>query len=123
MLPLFQAFVGGAPGSGKQWFTWIHRADLVNILIYALTTPALSGIINATAPNPVQMAQFCQALGEVIARPSWLPVPAFGLQALFGEAAQIVLEGQKVIPQRLQDSGFSFTYPEVSQALKAILVP
>ncbi len=123
MLPLFQAFVGGAPGSGKQWFAWIHRDDLVSILIYALTTPDLAGVINATAPNPVQMSQFCQALGEVIARPSWLPVPAFGLQALFGESAQIVLEGQKVIPQRLQASGFGFTYAEVGPALKAILVP
>lgn len=123
MLPLFQAFLGGAPGSGKQWFSWVHRDDVVGAILFALNQPSFQGAYNVTAPNPVQMARFCQVLGEVIARPSWLPVPSVGLQALFGESAQIVLEGQKVIPARIQAAGFNFTHTDVAAALQAILVP
>ena len=121
MIPPFQLFAGGPLGSGQQWFAWIHRDDLVRLLIQALTRPDMEGVFNATAPNPVRMSEFCQALGDVLHRPSWLPVPSFALEALLGEGALVVLEGQQVLPKRTTSSGFDYQYPTVKQALKDIL--
>ena len=123
MLPPFQLFAGGPIGSGRQWFSWIHREDLVNLILSALTQPQLQGVFNATAPNPVRMAEFCQVLGEVLHRPSWLPVPDFALELLLGDAAQVVLEGQNVIPKRTQEFGFSYHYATIKPALESILHP
>lgn len=121
MVPPFKLFAGGPIGSGRQWFSWIHREDLVNLILYALTQPTLEGTFNATAPNPVRMATFCQTMGQVLNRPSWLPVPAFAIEALLGDGAQVVLEGQQVLPKRTQESGFQYQYPAVQQALEEIL--
>lgn len=121
MLLPFQLFAGGPIGSGSQWFSWIHRDDLVNIIRTALEQPSWSGIYNATAPNPVKMADFCATLGQVLSRPSWLPVPGFALELLLGEAAQVVLEGQRVLPQRLLAAGFQFQYPDLKPALEQFL--
>ncbi|MCY7392371.1 MAG: TIGR01777 family oxidoreductase, partial [Leptolyngbyaceae cyanobacterium CAN_BIN12] len=82
MLTPFKLFAGGPIGTGKQWFSWIHREDLVNLIMQALTQPSMEGVFNATAPNPVRMAEFCNTLGQVMNRPSWLPVPAFAIEAL-----------------------------------------
>ncbi|HEY9648055.1 MAG TPA: TIGR01777 family oxidoreductase [Chroococcidiopsis sp.] len=121
MLPPFQMFAGGPIGSGRQWFSWIHRDDLVSLMVAALTNPQMSGVYNGTAPTPVRMAEFCQALGEVINRPSWLPVPDFALYALLGEAAEVVLQGQQVVPTRSPAAGFSYQYSTVKPALASIL--
>lgn len=121
MLPPFQLFAGGPIGSGRQWFSWIHREDLVNLILYALQTPSIKGVYNATAPNPLRMADFCQSLGEVMHRPSWLPVPDFALELLLGDGAQVVLEGQQVLPKRTEASGFQYHYPTVKPALREIL--
>lgn len=121
MLPPFQLFAGGPIGSGRQWFAWIHREDLVNLILQALTRPDMAGVFNATAPNPVRMAEFCQVLGEVLHRPSWLPVPDFALEVLLGDGAKVVLEGQQVLPKRTLASGFDYQYPSLKPALKAIL--
>lgn len=121
MVPPFRAFAGGPIGSGSQWFSWVHYDDVVSLIIKAIETPSMSGIYNATAPNPVTMAQVCTALGEVIDRPSWLPVPGFALDLLLGEGAKLVLEGQKVLPKRTIESGFEFAYPEIKGALKQFL--
>lgn len=121
MLPTFKLFAGGPIGSGRQWFSWIHQDDLVNIILHALEDPQFQGIYNATAPAPQRMADFCQTLGHVLGRPSWLPVPDFVLELLLGEAAQVVLEGQQVLPQRLQEAGFTFQFPEAETALRDIL--
>jgi len=121
MLPPFQLFAGGPLGSGRQWVSWIHREDLVNLILSALTQPNLEGVLNATAPNPVRMAELCNTLGEVLNRPSWLPVPDFALEALLGDAAIVVLEGQKVLPKQTQASGFNYQYPLVKQALQEII--
>jgi uncharacterized protein (TIGR01777 family) len=121
MLLPFQLFAGGPIGSGSQWFSWIHREDLVNIICAALQQTAWQGIYNATAPNPVKMAEFCSTLGQVLSRPSWLPVPGFALELLLGEAAQVVLEGQRVLPQRLLAAGFQFQYPDLKPALEQFL--
>lgn len=120
MLPPFKLFAGGPVGSGQQWFSWVHRDDLVNLIIEALTRPDLEGVLNATAPNPVRMSEFCQTLGEVLNRPSWLPVPGFALEALLGEGAMVVLEGQQVLPKRTTSYSFEYQYPTVKQALAEI---
>jgi uncharacterized protein len=121
MLPPFKLFAGGPLGSGKQWFSWIHREDLVSLMIRALTDHTMTGVFNATAPNPVRMAELCTTLGQVMNRPSWLPVPAFALEALLGDGAKVVLEGQQVLPKQVLASGFQFQYPELKLALTEIL--
>ncbi len=121
MLAPFSAFVGGPIGSGKQWFSWIHRDDVVKLIISAIADPAMQGIYNATAPNPVTMQEFAQTLGTVLSRPSWLPVPEFALEAMLGEGAIVVLQGQQVVPVKTLADGFNFDYPTLKPALAAIL--
>lgn len=121
MLTPFRMFAGGTIGSGKQWFSWIHREDLVNLILKALTDSSMEGTYNATAPNPVKMAELTDTLGQVMNRPSWLPVPAFALEALLGDGAIVVLEGQQVLPKRTLTTGFEYQYSTVNQALAAIL--
>ena len=121
MLAPFSAFVGGPIGSGKQWFSWIHREDVVKLIIAAITDAQLEGVYNATAPNPVTMETFAQTLGTVMSRPCWLPVPNFALEALLGEGAIVVLQGQQVIPTQTLAQGFEFQYPTLQPALAAIL--
>lgn len=121
MITPFQLYAGGPIGTGRQWFSWIHRDDVVNLILQALTRPDLEGVLNATAPNPVRMAEFCQTMGQVLNRPSWLPVPGFALEALLGDGAMVVLEGQQVLPKRTLACGFEYQYPTVKQALEATL--
>ena len=121
MIPPFKLFAGGPLGTGKQWFSWIHREDIVNLILFALTQPDVEGVLNATAPNPVRMSELCQAIGEILNRPSWLPVPSFVPEALLGEGAKVVLEGQQVLPKRTISKGFDYQYPIVKQALSEIL--
>ncbi|OKH24982.1 TIGR01777 family oxidoreductase [Chroogloeocystis siderophila] len=121
MVTPFKLFAGGPIGSGRQWFSWIHRDDVVSLIIAAIQREDIQGVLNATAPNPVRMAEFCQTMGEVMNRPSWLPVPGFAIEALLGDGAIVVLEGQKVLPQRAQAYNFEFQYPNVKQALADIL--
>jgi hypothetical protein len=121
MIPPFQLFAGGPLGSGRQWVSWIHRDDLVNLIVEALTRPDIEGVLNATAPNPVRMSQFAQTIGEVLNRPSWLPVPDFALEALLGEGAKVVVEGQEVLPKRTISKGFNYQYPTVKEAIAEIV--
>ncbi|MBZ8179308.1 thylakoid membrane protein ThyD [Oscillatoria salina] len=121
MLTPFKLYAGGPIGNGKQWFSWIHREDLVNLIITALKNPDIQGTFNATAPNPVRMNQLCQSLGEVMKRPSWLPVPGIALELLLGEGAKLVLEGQEVIPKQTQSTGFEYQYPTIKPALAQIV--
>ena len=121
MLLPFRMFAGGPIGSGRQWFSWIHRDDLVGLILQALTQTDMIGTYNATAPHPVRMTELCQALGQVLNRPSWLPVPDFVLEALLGDGAQVVLQGQQVLPTRTESSGFKFVYPTVKPALEEFL--
>jgi uncharacterized protein len=121
MLLPFRMFAGGPIGSGRQWFSWIHREDMVSLILFALTRPEMTGAYNATAPHPVKMAELCSALGQVMNRPSWLPVPDFALEALLGDGAQVVLQGQQVLPKRTEESGFQFAYPTVKPALEEVL--
>jgi uncharacterized protein len=121
MLAPFSAFVGGPIGSGNQWFSWVHRDDVVQLIIKALSDTNMQGVYNATAPSPVTMTEFSQTLGTVMNRPSWLPVPNFALEALLGEGAIVVLQGQQVVPTQTLAQGFDFQYTALEPALKAIL--
>ncbi|XP_070661968.1 epimerase family protein SDR39U1 homolog, chloroplastic isoform X2 [Malus domestica] len=121
MIPLFMVFAGGPLGSGKQWFSWIHLDDIVNLIYEALSNPSYEGVINGTAPNPVRFAEMCEHLGNVLGRPSWLPVPDFALKAVLGEGASVVLDGQRVLPVRAKELGFSFKYSYVRDALQSII--
>eukprot|EP00887_Chlorella_sp_A99_P005637 scaffold1.g5637.t1 len=121
MIPVFQIFAGGPLGSGRQWMSWIHRDDVVRLILEAVRNPDWRGVYNATAPNPVRMGEMCSALGSVMGRPSFVPVPDFALKTLLGEGAQVVLEGQRVLPRRAQEAGFRFRYTSVGDALRSIL--
>ena len=121
MLPPFRAFVGGPIAPGTQWVSWIHRADLIGLIEWALKNEKLSGPVNAVAPGAVTMKEFCRTLGRVLNRPSWLPVPGFALRLAFGELASFMTTGQRVIPKVALDGGYQFRYPQLTSALQAIV--
>lgn len=121
MLLPFKMYAGGPIGSGRQWFSWIHRDDLANLIIQALTRSDIEGVLNATAPNPVRMNEFSKTFGDAMNRPSWLPVPDFALEILLGDAAKVVLEGQQVLPKRTQGYGFNYQYPALKPAIEEVL--
>ena len=121
MLTPFKLFAGGPIGSGNQWFSWIHRDDLVSLILRTLTRPEMEGVFNATAPQPVRMAEMTTTLGQVMNRPSWLPVPSFALEAMLGDGAKVVLEGQEVLPKHTLADGFEYQYPTIKAALEEIL--
>ena len=121
MVPPFRAFVGGPLGSGQQWMSWIHRDDVIGLIEWALTHANCTGAMNVTAPNPVTMREFCREVGRALHRPSWAPVPAFALRLLLGEMADMVLTGQRVVPEAAQRAGYAFRYPDLAPALAACL--
>jgi len=122
MIPPFKIFAGGPIGGGKQWFSWIHRDDVVEMIIQSLKDNNIHGTFNATAPYPVTMNKLCETLGSILKRPSWLPVPSFALELLLGDGAKVVLEGQKVLPQKTTElMNYNFLYPNLESALKKII--
>jgi uncharacterized protein len=121
MIPAFQWFVGGPFGSGRQYLSWIHLDDWTSLVVWAITTPAVSGAVNATAPEPVTNAAFATALGRALHRPSFMRVPAFVLRIAAGEVADLLLEGQRVVPKRALDLGFTFAHPSIDEAMKTAL--
>lgn len=117
----FDFCVGGPLGSGRQWFSWIHRSDWIGIVLHILTHTDIHGPVNATAPKPVTNKEFSAALGHAMRRPAFLPLPAFVLRAVFGEMAdEIMLNGQKVLPEKIQKHGYRFLYPDITAALSRI---
>ena len=123
MIIPFKFFLGGPIGSGKQWFSWIHRDDVVGIIQYALKNETLTGPVNATAPNPVTNREFSKALGRAFGSPSWFPVPGFIVKLTLGELGSVLLTGQRVVPEKAVKEGYDFKYIDVDQALKAIFPP
>ncbi len=121
MLPAFKMGVGGRMGSGEQYMSWIHVDDLVSLLVWAVEDRAARGPYNATAPNPVNNADFTVALARALRRPAILPVPAFAAKLLFGEMAEILFHSQRAIPRAALQQGFVFRHPEVFGALSAVL--
>lgn len=121
MLLPFRFFAGGPIMPGNQWVSWIHRRDHVGLIQWALSTPTVSGPINAVAPEPVTMNTFCEVLGGVLHRPLWLPVPRFALNMLLGELGTLMTTGQRVIPAKAVAGGYAFHYPTLEPALRAAL--
>lgn len=121
MLPFFRAGIGGPVAGGKQFVPWIHIDDVVEGLLFCLDQAAASGPVNLTAPTPVTNAALSRELGRTLHRPAVLPVPAFALRLLYGEMSVIVTTGQRVIPRRLEELGFKFRHPDLSEALTDVL--
>lgn len=119
MLPFFRLGFGGPVGSGCQWMSWIHRDDLVSMILWALENESISGPINGVAPHPARNADFGTALGSVLSRPAVVPAPEFALRLLYGEMASVVLASQKVMPRVPLARGFAFRYPDLKAALQA----
>jgi uncharacterized protein (TIGR01777 family) len=121
MLPPFKAGVGGPVGGGKQYMPWIHLDDLVGIYLAAIDAPRFAGPINASAPNPVTNKEFSRALGQALHRPAVAPVPGFTVKVMYGEMAQIVLTGVRMIPGRAEELGYEFAHPDLDAALRDTL--
>lgn len=121
MLPVFKMFLGGSLGNGKQWSSWLHIQDIVNIYLYALENETIAGPINAASTNPVTMKDFSGTLGKVLNRPSLFPVPKFILKLVVGEAAEVVLGSQRAIPDKLIKSGYKFKFDKLEEALFDLL--
>ncbi len=120
LLP-YRLFVGGPLGSGKQWISWIHLDDEVRAIAHVIDEKSISGAVNLTAPNPVTNTEFGRLIALVMGRPYWLPVPGFALKAILGEMSVLVLEGQKVLPCKLEETGFKFSFPNLKDALQNLI--
>jgi uncharacterized protein (TIGR01777 family) len=120
MLPPFRNFAGGRLASGKQWMSWIHIQDLAGMFKFAVENP-VHGVLNGTAPNPVTNAEFTRLLAAALHRPALFPVPAMALKAIFGEMAEMLITGQRVLPKAAQAGGFRFQFEELGPALANLL--
>ncbi len=121
MIPLFKRYTGGPIGNGKQWFSWIHIKDLAEAFVFLLKRPEISGSVNVCSPNPVRNRDLAKALGRALHRPSFFPAPGFMVKLVLGDFGSVILEGQRVIPRRLLDSGFVFQYPDIDKTLQNIV--
>jgi len=122
MIPLFKKFIGGPIGNGRQWFSWVHIKDLAEAFVFLMKHPEISGPVNLCSPNPLQNKDLAKALGKALHRPSFMPAPGFMIKLVLGEFGSVILEGQRVVPRRLLDSGFKFEYPDIDKALRSIVV-
>ncbi len=122
MAPIFNVYLGSPLGSGQQWFSWIHEEDLARIYLYLIEKGNVSGPINCTAPNPIRNKDLTRALGEALGKPTFMPaVPGFILRMIMGEFGSVLLEGQRVLPRKLLDAGFQFSFPKIRKALHDLL--
>ncbi|HHW35728.1 MAG TPA: TIGR01777 family protein [Bacillales bacterium] len=121
MLLPYKLFVGGKIGSGKQWLSWIHIEDLVRLIEFCIINEKIKGSMNATAPTPVTNNEFGHAIASIMERPHFFTVPSLILRVMLGEMSQMVLNGQKVLPNKAIDSRFTFTYPTIDVALRDLL--
>jgi len=121
MLPPFKLLIGGPLGSGKQWFPWIHREDVLNVILFALENDSLSGAVNAASPSPVTMKEFACSLGKVMGKLSWISVPSVILKIGLGEMSEMLLGGRRIIPKKLLDNAFVFQYPDLDNALDGLM--
>jgi uncharacterized protein (TIGR01777 family) len=119
LLPIFKLGGGGMVGDGKQWYSWIHIDDVVGIYQHAID--GADGIFNATAPKPVTNQEFTVALSRAVQRPAVIPVPAFALKMLLGEGAVVALEGQRVLPKRTVQTGYTFRHVDIDTALNSLI--
>lgn len=120
MVTAFKAFVGGRLGSGKQWMPWVHVEDVAEIFAWAVNNE-ISGVWNATSPNPVRNSEFTRELASALGRPAFFPVPPPALRLVMGEVGKHLLDSAKVIPEALLKAGFRFKHPDLSEALRDAL--
>ena len=122
MVPLFKYWIGSPLGTGRQYFSWIHITDLINIILFQIENKNLTGAFNCTAPNPATNTELTRTIASVMNKPLFMPhVPGFMMKLIMGEFADVLLKGQRVIPSRLMDSGYKFVFPEIGSALEDIL--
>lgn len=121
MIPVFRLGLGGRLGSGRQWFSWIHVHDLCRAILFAVVNKKISGVVNMCAPNPVTNSEFTRTLATILHRPAVLPVPGFVLRLAIGDAADMALKGQRVIPAVLERAGFAFDFPTIKEALEDLV--
>jgi len=121
LLTPFQWGLGGRVAPGRQWMSWVHVDDLVELIVFSLGRSGFRGPVNGASPNPVTNAEFTTALASVLRRPALLTVPARALRLLYGEMAEMILGSQRVIPQALLSAGFEFRYPHLRPALQNLL--
>jgi uncharacterized protein (TIGR01777 family) len=123
MLPLFRAGLGGVIGGGRQYVSWVALEDLPGIVLHAVSREELRGPVNAVAPRPVTSREFTEALGKALSRPTPLPVPAFALRLAVGRemADALLLASVRVVPRRLEETGYPFRFPEIGGALRHLL--
>lgn len=117
LLTPFKLGGGGPAGSGRQWMSWIHHEDMTGLFLLALDNAGASGPLNGTAPNPVTNKEFSKALGRALSRPAIVPTPGFALKLLLGEVADVMLNGQRVLPKKALALGYAFKFPEIDAAL------
>lgn len=121
MLPFFKLGIGGPVAGGQQYVPWIHVDDVVGAMLHCLDDERARGPVNLAAPTPATNAEFGRALGRALGRPAVLPVPGLAIRLLYGEMAEMVTTGQRMIPARLQELGYEFRYPELQAALGNVL--
>ena len=121
MLLPFKLGLGGPLGNGKQWMPWVHVDDVVGVIFHAIEHANVSGPVNITAPAPVRNREFTKTLAGVLRRPAFLPAPALGLKILLGEFGSVLLASQRVLPKRIQESGYAFRHPDLEAVLRGML--
>jgi uncharacterized protein len=121
MMAPFKLALGGRLGNGRQWFPWIHIEDILGIFRFALADARVSGPVNGTAPTPVTNAEFTRQFARALRRPVFMPVPEFGLRAVMGEMADVLLGSQRVLPRALLAAGYRFRFETVAEALADLL--
>ena len=117
----YRLFGGGRVGSGKQWLSWIHLEDMIRLILYILDNKQITGPVNGSSPDPVTNDVFGRAIGKAMGRPHWFPVPAFLMRAFFGEMSTLLLDGQRALPRKALEHGFSFRYPTVESAMNELV--
>ena len=119
MLTPFKLGLGGVIGDGKQWMSWISLPDHIDAILFALENENVRGALNSVSPNPVTNQEFTTVMGEVLYRPTFIPVPEFAVNLMFGEMGEaLLLDSMRVIPKRLEDAGFKFKFPDLKKALE-----
>ncbi|HEY3249915.1 MAG TPA: TIGR01777 family oxidoreductase [Ignavibacteria bacterium] len=117
----FKLFIGGTIGSGKQYMSWIHIDDVVKVYLFSADNNNITGPVNAAAPNPERMKNFCRIIAKVLHRPAIIPAPEFAVKLIAGEAAQLVLNGRKALPKKILEAGYKFSFANAPAAWSNIL--
>ena len=121
MIPAFKFFVGGSMGSGRQWFPWLHLTDLMAAVQFMLDNDQVKGPVNFCAPNPTRYRDLAKTLGKALNRPAVMPAPAFLIRFALGEFGDVFLASQRTVPHKLLSHGFSFQYPNITDAIRAVV--